>query len=942
MAGLSLLHKKKMYRYCLFFFYLQLSFTSLSGQCPDRDFLWHRIIYLRDSTSTPAKTQLLELSGYLAKFSACKDPIDSTYALLLRRIGWLYGIGHDYQKAIDYTLKSIDIVHKNFQNPKITEGFLIESYNNLWMLYDSVGQANLKYKAIDSCISISIKLRKDYNYILGLLAVAINYQYGKGDYYRAITYSSIGEDICRIDTVLSRYIDFFSLKKINSLIYIKEYSKADSLTKTTMDECLRKNNMAYYGSYLFLSALIAEMKKDSASAVYYSKKSIEYNLKYKNYPNICATWNNLGQYLYFQQLHDNKRALYNYQKALPYAKGDFIIEILNNIANVFRNQKDFKTASYYFKSAFNQIFPGLTEQNILSKPVDEILQKTGGEYIIKLTLDQAEAEIENYKYSQNHLCLDTALALYTSADKLMDKIKHTQSELLSKLFWSTETRRLYEHAIECCYLLGLKDQAFRFFERSRAIILNDQLMEQQTGEGNLMALFLLKKKISILEKETGQLDPGSKLYSTNQRDLFITKENLKRLDLLINEKNPWIHQSLLDTNFISLKEVQNVLLRKWSAKTILELFNGDSALYTLTIGPKTTHISKIDKKQFILLEDDFIRYISNPSAANRDFSGFSNIANKLFGLLFDSTLSTGRIIVSPDGQYFPFEALVVSPQKTNPEYLLNNHIVSYTYSVRFLMNDFKKPTLSSFGNFYGLAPVDFPHLLELSSLGNSAESIENICRLFPGSQKQTGIEASRGNFLRLFPNYKIIQLYTHASDTSNSGEPVIYFRDSALYLSELFPETRNTAQLIVLSACETGKGKDYKGEGVFSFNRGFAAMGIPSSVINLWSVDNESTYAITELFYKYVARHYPLDVALQKAKLEFISHATREKKLPYYWAATVLVGKTDPVILTGRPIWKDLLFSLLLIGGVWIGWKKFPRRRLKKNSQPMLRPAELV
>jgi CHAT domain-containing protein len=118
-----------------------------------------------------------------------------------------------------------------------------------------------------------------------------------------------------------------------------------------------------------------------------------------------------------------------------------------------------------------------------------------------------------------------------------------------------------------------------------------------------------------------------------------------------------------------------------------------------------------------------------------------------------------------------------------------------------------------------------------------------------------------------------------------------------LRLSELLAEKKPFAKLIVLSACETGTGQLYKGEGVFSFNRGFAALGIPSSVSNLWSVDNLSTYHLTELFYKYLARGLPMDEALQKAKLEFMQESPKEKALPFYWAGAILAGKTDPIQL---------------------------------------------
>ena len=112
-----------------------------------------------------------------------------------------------------------------------------------------------------------------------------------------------------------------------------------------------------------------------------------------------------------------------------------------------------------------------------------------------------------------------------------------------------------------------------------------------------------------------------------------------------------------------------------------------------------------------------------------------------------------------------------------------------------------------------------------------------------------------------------------------------------------------------------GTGKIYQGEGVFSFNRGFAALGIPAAITNLWSVDNESTYILTELFYKHLAKGLPTDVALQKAKLEFIKNASREKSMPCYWAGPVLVGKTD-IIELSKPfpwIW-TILF--VITGGI--------------------------
>jgi hypothetical protein len=126
---------------------------------------------------------------------------------------------------------------------------------------------------------------------------------------------------------------------------------------------------------------------------------------------------------------------------------------------------------------------------------------------------------------------------------------------------------------------------------------------------------------------------------------------------------------------------------------------------------------------------------------------------------------------------------------------------------------------------------------------------------------------------------------------------------------------------------------------VFSFNRGFATVGIPSCVSNLWQASNKATYRLTELFYKYLADGLPLDIALQKAKKEFRETATvNEEKLPYYWAAPILVGKTDPIPLPAKTKWGLIagavfLASLLLSGWVIRKRKDLPNRRSSDRKE---------
>ena len=292
---------------------------------------------------------------------------------------------------------------------------------------------------------------------------------------------------------------------------------------------------------------------------------------------------------------------------------------------------------------------------------------------------------------------------------------------------------------------------------------------------------------------------------------------------------------------------------------------------------------------------------------------------QLYNHIFrDLKIPQGRIIFSPDGKYFPFEALVTSLQPAT--YFIEDHAVSYTYSVRYLMFSTASHPSKNAGEFLGIAPLQFKPVFQLPGLAGSDESLSRIRNYFASNTSFVGEEATRNNFLLDFYKYRIIQLYTHATDSGSTGEPMIYFSDSTLSLSELIYGHKPETRLIVLSGCQTASGKLYNGEGVFSFNRGFAALGVPASVSNLWQVETQATYALTEGFYKYLAKGFTADVALQKAKKEFMhSGNSRRNQLPYLWAAPILVGDSGTIEEVTGLSWKWFLIlvqsSSFVFGG---------------------------
>jgi CHAT domain-containing protein len=891
---------------------IQIS-TTLSAQCPDRAFLFHRIVWLRDSSSVSATDQLKELNMYLGKINGCSYQNDSTHAMLIARIGVLNALQKDFTNAIDFTMRAIDIVHLHLSSRNISESHLIKYYNNLSILFDSTAQEKPMREAMDSCIAVCLRLQIAPDYSVHLLDMKVKYLFEKGDYYDCMNTASLAENICRKTGYNREYIPYYIIYKINSLILLRQYEMADLLADKAIHENLASGNEMYTGSLYNVKSDIAASTGNTTEAIRYMKLSLFYNKKTGYSSGYATSWNNLGYKLYFLKLHKNDQALAACKEALKWVDNDEAIDILKNIANIYVAKGDFERAFDFFRQAFNRIRPRTDENNLLNSAGDELPVQVNTEYVISLLLDKAKAYLVRFKQSQDDQDLKHALFIYKTADRFMDKMKASQTELSSKLFWRMATRRLYEEAIESCYLSANTGEAFYFFEKSRAVLLNDQLRQQKLGDKDIREMAMRRKNILRLEKSIAGLNPSSAQYAELQRNLFISKQQLNRADQLVRMRNPWYYQALLDTSFVGLTTVQKELMIPENTETILEFFQGDSAVYLLTIHPKQSRITRINKVAFQYTVNLFSTYLSQPDLENRDYRGFIQCSQDLYRLIFSTgTIPAGRIIISPDGNYFPFEALVSSQSLSAPVYFLTDHVVNYTYSIRYLLNEFPKDSIPSAGYFLGLAPVHYPASLQMSSLNQSDASLQKISSFFPNSHILVESQASRNNFMKLFYGYNVIQLYTHATDSSSNGEPAIYFSDSVLYLSELIPETKPATRLIVLSACETGNGKVYSGEGVFSFNREFAALGIPGSVINLWTVEDESTYKITEFLYKYISQGLPADIALQKAKLEFIINSPKAKRLPYFWAAPVFVGKTETLKIPGHS-YRLLIFLISCI-----------------------------
>ena len=926
--------------------------TSVSGQCPEKNILWKRMSYLRDSTKLSSQEELTALLPYVDSMKACSNKNDSVHARLFRRIGYLYYIQTDFIKALEYYGEYVSIVSENAGKPSMNIENLPAGYYWLSVIYDSLGMINEKWKALDNCANMAEKVGIVDRSNLYALYSRMIYFIDIGDYYRCIDYAmrceTLGRNYAKGNSGLENkagleYMLASSLVKAQVLLITGEYNAAEKILANKVDEYEKTGSIGYLGIIYEQLANLQKHKGDYFRVHQYLKNALRSYQQEKSAIGYKRILKIIGTEIYYKHFKNYDSALYCFQKALKIKNRDEslsdddafeTLSILSNIANVQVQKGNYDLAFHYFQLALNQIAPGMNESGMIRGTPEDYFKQEKIYYRTNLLIDKANAYRQLYKQKQQASALATALHMYKSADQLLDSIKTVLTEYQSKLFWRKYSKGLYENAIEACYLNNDATSAFYFFEKSRAVLLHDQLNEQRwLGEKDILKQTELQRKILQTERELLSTDRNSKKYDGLQKELFFKKHELDLLRQQIKTSNPLYYQNFLDTGFITVNEVRQKVFNDHQA--LIELFAGDSAVYALIVTPSQCILTKINKAAFDSFSRSYSNYLSSADLLNRDFDGYVKTARELYRLIFQGfPIPKGRTIISPDGQYFPFEALIISSADQPPVWFLSDHPVSYTYSARFLTNNFiTTSATATVKNFMGIAPVNFPPALFLAALPGSDRSLQKMQSYVNDADNLTTSAASRNNFLHRYYTYKIIQLYTHSSDSSDQGEPVIYFADSALYLSDLIGDNKPSTSLIVLSACETGKGKIYQGEGVFSFNRGFAALGIPAAISNLWSVDNESTYMLTELFYKWLAKGLPTDVALQKAKLEFLQTVSKEKSLPFYWAAPVLVGKTEIIELAKPYPWKWIAI-LATIGFVvfWLMRRKFVQKQRPKEK----------
>lgn len=235
-----------------------------------------------------------------------------------------------------------------------------------------------------------------------------------------------------------------------------------------------------------------------------------------------------------------------------------------------------------------------------------------------------------------------------------------------------------------------------------------------------------------------------------------------------------------------------------------------------------------------------------------------------------------RLVIVPAGAlfYVPFHAL-----HDGEKYLIENREVVYSPSAAVWQALRRKPARAlKRAMLVGFADESIP-LVD--------DEINELKKIFPGAKCLTGENASFAAYTRNAPKFDLLHLACHGQFRPEN--PMF----SSLHLADGWVTVRDicaqklAAELVTLSACETGLNKIFAGDEIIGLARGFLSAGVSSLILSLWTVNDDATAELMKSFYKHVQRGRTVSASLKVAQNEFI----KRRAHPYFWSPFALIGR---------------------------------------------------
>jgi CHAT domain-containing protein len=516
-----------------------------------------------------------------------------------------------------------------------------------------------------------------------------------------------------------------------------------------------------------------------------------------------------------------------------------------------------------------------------------------------------------------------AEALYENAEDVIDGMLTNLHEAYwtSSLAGAMSVTYLWHFELEAHQ--GQTEHAFDVLERVR---------------GRTTAA-LLENKVSLADDESADVRALDESVSELQLRLIRSENTKERADLLdqlveYERRLEWTRTERTESKSrwfdkpAPLKAVQSAL---HPDEVVLDYVLSEPNSYCLWIARDATGVQELPegRKQIEALTRQFLEAVK----ARRDDS---LAAKKLYAILIGQLppqTSRENVIVVPDGvlHLLPFDLL----RDTNGALLLQTRTTSYAPAATVLHvlrsqtkfgvaqhaflgigdplyqnqgqvsaklekpKGFQRRLERNLADAFGTSLYDLPETREEVLAASKTIGTDSVVLL--------GRDATETAFkAQPLADFKIVHIAAHGfADTQfpeRSGlvlglDPASH-DDGLLQVREIMRLHFN-ADLVTLSACNTGIGKIQGEEGVTNLVEAFLVSGAKAVVASLWSADDTYTGKLMERFYTHIAEGQPKARALRQAKLDLLQHDGGNVS-PYYWGAFVLVGEGGTPIRLGE------------------------------------------
>lgn len=822
----------------------------------------------------------------------------------------------------------------------------------------NISEANHYYNELISLLDSHFE-ETDYRRGLYLYYISI-YYYNTGDYERSNILAQIASYILSQDKIdFNRYLscevqignNYWELKRFQEAA--EQYEKIINLMES---EKGRKNSILIEPYINICQALITLADYDGA--IKYANKAIDIiNVNPKWMRHTYFIYNDLAEV--YEQKGDLKRAELYFKKSLDQRLALFginheeVFEGFRFFGEYYERKGDYVQALENYQKSMGAIYKDFNPKNKYDNPIFEGYTNT--EQLLFVLFDKAGTLFKLYNQSNDIRDLESAYALYLKIYQLLEELLNSGYIDKSSIQLFNRFDEGFKISIDCAVKLNeitsddqYLDQSFKFIEQNKYFLLRKALVNSNHNEDENDAF--PGKAEKTFSMEVGRLTRSVTLEK-NPESLFQIRNQLLRI---VNERDR-LNEGKQHVNAVSLGTEANKMtisdamhLVKNEKELLIEYHWSNDHVYAFVIGKDFADIIKIESSAKLLSSIGlYAATLTNHNPQTSDFNDYTEAAYYLYLSLIkpvETQISVSpkmdeiqRLVIVPDGPLstLPFEAFIteqdtISGSYWGLSYLCRKYIMSYAYSLNILKDNYSEVTKISdpkmLAMSYSDKSIGMSTVEKLRSENELPYSSDEIIRIKKRvkSTNYLGEDATEDVFKSTANQYSIIHLALHgqADTTDMFNSQLIFKRDTSsiedgeLRAYELYNMDLSKTDLVVLSACETGIGKQAKGEGIFSIARGFAYAGCPSIVMSLWKVNDKTTADLFDYFYANLALKISKDEALRNAKLSYIENSDDIGAHPANWAAFIALGNNQPVrIPVSNPYW---IYILSIIGFISI------------------------